>query len=824
MASNDSQDKESRPEALKVCPEMIPIDLRALACWLVWKYVEERDPETGEVDWDKPPLDARGGAGSSTNKKTWSTFDVALAAYLTGEFDGLGFALSVKAGEEGEVLIGVDLDHCRNVETGEIAPWAQEIIDRLNSYTEVSPSGEGVRIFLRGRLPKDGRKRGDFECYCTGRYVTVTGNHVGGTPRTIEGREAEMLVVHRQIWPERHEPRTRAPAREVGPTDLGDLQLVEKAKRMKNGAGARFAALWSGDTGAYSSCSEADLALCDYLAFWCGPNSHNRIDALFRQSGLFRSKWNREDYRQRTIEKALGGRSDFYEPRRRRPSQNGFHKHEGNGSAGGDEPPEAKPGVGRKRPMVLANYRVETQTTDDGKEVKVRVGLSHAQIAEDLLCLTAGWPKRVEGRLFVEEGDKLLWIDSADSLFAWTARQLPGDGDNAIQWVQGADKVSHGEFAAYLRQTVECFESVETMPHEPRMPSCYYCHPEPKGGDGKALARLLDRFEPATLIDHDLIHALFLSLIWGGPPGQRPAWLIESEDDDGKGGRGVGKSKLAQAAAKLVGGHIDARPNEDIDKLMTRLLSPAAMDRRVAFLDNVKTLRFSWADLEAIITGDIISGRCLYVGEGRRPNTLTWIITLNQASLSRDMAQRTIPIRLKRPEHDPCWEADTWSLIETERWAIIGDILAELRRPVAKLLRFSRWSAWEQSVLAHVAEPTDCQKVIEERQESIDDDKAEADHVRAAFWDELSRRRHDPDRETIWISSTEAARILGIATGEQMPTRRATTYLRTLGIPELRKSDYKGTRGWAWRGKRAQPDATLGDMNGGSFGPMRAYP
>jgi hypothetical protein len=789
-----------------------------MACWLVWRYVEERDPETGEVDWDKPPLNARGGPGSSTNRKTWSAFDVALAAYLSGKFDGLGFALCVKEGEGGEALIAVvDLDHCRDPETGEIEPWAREIITDLDSYTEVSPSGEGIRIFLRGRLPQHGRKRGNFECYCTCRYVTVTGQHVEGTPRSVESRGAELLAVHKQIWPEHHEPRPKASSREWVPTDLGDIELIEKAERMRNGAGEKFAALWSGDTSGHASASEADLALANYLAFFGGPNSAARVDALFRQSSLFRTKWNREYYRDRTIARAFEGRTEFYQPRRGRALLNGHHAN-GNGSHNGASPAPTE----TYRPTLLTNYRVETITNDDGKEVSIKVGLSHSQIADDLRRVTGGWPKRVEERLFVEEGHKLLWIESTDSLFAWIARQLPSNGDNAIQWVQGPDKVSHGEFAAYLRQTVERFESVETMPHEPKLPDCYYCHPEPKGGDGKALARLLDRFEPSTLIDHDLIHALFLSALWGGPPGQRPAWLIESEDDDGQGGRGVGKSKLAQALAKLVGGHIDARPNEDIDKLMTRMLSPAAMDRRIAFLDNVKTLRFSWADLEAIITGDIISGRCLYVGEGRRPNTLSWIITLNQASLSRDMAQRTIPVRLKRPEHDPSWEADTWALIESERWAIIGDILAELRRPVPTLSRYSRWSAWEQAVLAHVAEPSDCQKVIEERQEAIDDDKAEADHVRTAFVEELRRRRHDPDREVIWISSTDAARILGLATGEQMPTRRATTYLRTLGILELRKCDYKGSRGWSWRGKRAQPDTTMRDMNEQPFGSMRA--
>src|SRR5437016_12783758 len=95
----------------------------------------------------------------------------------------------------------------------------------------------------------------------------------------------------------------------------------------------------------------------------------------------------------------------------------------------------------------------------------------------------------------------------------------------------------------------------------------------------------------------------------------------------GGGGRGVGKSTTAQALAGVAGGHFDVRPNEDIDKIMTRLLSPLALETRVAMLDNVKTLRFSWADLEALITTDVISGRQLYDGEGRRPNTLTWVVT-----------------------------------------------------------------------------------------------------------------------------------------------------------------------------------------------------
>src|SRR5262249_50627892 len=157
------------------------------------------DPKTGEEDWDKPPLSAKGGPGSSTNPQTWSPFAEALTAYQAGGLDGLGIALERAEDDTAPGPVGVDLDHCRNPETGVIDPWAAEIIRALNSYTEVSPSGEGVRIFLLGTLPPNGRKKGDYENYQTGRYVTVTGQHLDGTPTTIEHRQAELLRVHGQV-------------------------------------------------------------------------------------------------------------------------------------------------------------------------------------------------------------------------------------------------------------------------------------------------------------------------------------------------------------------------------------------------------------------------------------------------------------------------------------------------------------------------------------------------------------------------------------------------------------------------------------------------
>jgi hypothetical protein len=392
----------TKPKALPVIPDSIPLDLRAMTCRLVWMYVEEVDPETGETDWDKPPLNARGGAGSSTNRRTWSTFDIAIDAYQRGGLDGIGMVLpAAKKDEAGTVLIGVDLDNCRDPQTGVIEQWAQQIIDTLNTYTEVSPSGTGFRLFLRGRLPPDGRKRKDFECYCWARYVTVTGQHLDGTPLTIEDREAEILAVHKKIWPEHHEPKQTSTTSSGQPVDLTDLELIEKAKRMKKGAGAKFAALWSGDTSGYASKSEADLALVNYLAFFCGPNSSARVDALFRQSGLFRSKWNRKDYRDRTIAKAFDGRTEYCQPPRGRAFLSN-HRANGNGkpheaampTAGEPVPSEViADNSDQHPPSILTNYRIEKHAGDDGKVTIVKVGMPHAHIAEELRRLTGGWPK-----------------------------------------------------------------------------------------------------------------------------------------------------------------------------------------------------------------------------------------------------------------------------------------------------------------------------------------------------------------------------------------------------------------------------------------------
>jgi hypothetical protein len=453
----------------------------------------------------------------------------------------------------------------------------------------------------------------------------------------------------------------------------------------------------------------------------------------------------------------------------------------------------------------FANFDVVTVKDDEGEAKHVWVGKTPAGIRDCLTWEVGNWPKRVGGLLFAANGSEPRWLPKVDDLFAWVGGRLR----EPVKWASGPDKVTKAEFAAYLRQEAEGYEAVEPLPHYPPLPGHYYLHPKPAGGDGKALGAFLDRFRPATPKDRELMKAAALTPFWGGPHGKRPLFLVAAEDSDACAGRGPGKSTFVHKLARVAGGHFDARPEEDFGELMHRLLTPSALSRRLALLDNVKSLRFSWADLEGLITNDVINGHRMYSGDAGRPNTLTWFITLNHANLSKDMAQRAVTITVARPEYTATWEEETNRFIEENRHAIIGDALALLSGPKARLKTFTRWGPWEAGVLACVNDPAACQKLIAERQAACDGDQEESDLVREAFVALLEGGKHDPLKDVVFVPNPEVLKTVNEATGENRSKKKLPAYLKTLAIPELRKgNDSKGHRGWRWVGAQSEPGQT----------------
>lgn len=142
----------------------IPEEMRRRRQWVAWK-LEERNGKSTKI-----PYIVAGGEGraSSTDSETWGSFEEAVQALKTGLYKGIGFVFS-----SGDPYAGIDLDGCRDPETGELEEWAAEIVRDLDGYAEVSPSGTGVHIIVRGKAPN--KKRGRVEAYSSGRFFTISG-------------------------------------------------------------------------------------------------------------------------------------------------------------------------------------------------------------------------------------------------------------------------------------------------------------------------------------------------------------------------------------------------------------------------------------------------------------------------------------------------------------------------------------------------------------------------------------------------------------------------------------------------------------------------
>jgi hypothetical protein len=367
---------------------------------------------------------------------------------------------------------------------------------------------------------------------------------------------------------------------------------------------------------------------------------------------------------------------------------------------------------------------------------------SAASITAYLLNKTGGWPRCVNDVLFLESNElKPIFLESNNQLFGAL------DGLAKIKWMHGASMITQERFFEYLRKFgAERFDAIETLPHYPSMPGTYYLHP-PINASGSAsqFEALLDFFTPATPADRELIRAAILTLFWGGPPGKRPAFRIEGPEGDPERGRGIGKTTLAIIITELSGGHVRLEEGEEFSAFITRLLSNEHGRKRAVLVDNVKRIRFSWAPLEEFITMPVISGHALFRGEGRRPNTMTVFITVNGGSLSKDLAQRVIPIRLARPTYSARWDQEVAAFIEKHRQDLISEFIRTLADERGMVSVKTRWALWEQEVLGQCSMVRECQELIGQRVELADDDANDAYEFEDLVASKLRDHTHDPD-------------------------------------------------------------------------------
>jgi hypothetical protein len=215
--------------------------------------------------------------------------------------------------------------------------------------------------------------------------------------------------------------------------------------------------------------------------------------------------------------------------------------------------------------------------------------------------------------------------------------------------------------------------------------------------------------------------------------------------------------------------------------------------------------------LEAFITAAEVSGHALYLGEGAIPNTFTVLITLNGASLSTDLAQRVVEIKLRTPEFSDDWEARVDAFINEHREAVYGDIIGFLRSPRKKIPNLTRWATREAAVLSHVDNPAKCLDLIRERRVAVDVEE-EGGIVESYFAAQLRWLRYDSDCDDVFIPNATAATWYNSATGDSCKVAGVSRALRQMFSEDRTdrivpaRTSVSRDRGFRWVGEHADVD------------------
>lgn len=273
-------------------------ELVQLRQWVNWR-IEERTNARGERKPTKVPVNARtGGNADSQAPGTWSGFELACERGRRLSL-GVGFVFA-----SSDPFFGIDLDKC--LDGGHLAPWAREVAEAFGTYPEVTPSGTGLHLIGRGTMPESGRRKGQLEVYCSGRFFTMTGRAFRSPPPTVADCQLALDALYRRLF-------TPAPSLASAPAIRWDHPSAAVSTLRDKAAQGRIrrttlALLDSTGGAGYESASEADAALAAGLigAGLTGEEAYS----LFRSSSRGQDAYARkgdahgEYYVRRTIEHA----------------------------------------------------------------------------------------------------------------------------------------------------------------------------------------------------------------------------------------------------------------------------------------------------------------------------------------------------------------------------------------------------------------------------------------------------------------------------------------------------------------------------------------
>lgn len=331
-AKSGTSTSVSQPAPIDPFPA-VPAELKKLCQWVMWK-AEMRNGKSKKI-----PKQITGENAKSNDASTWTDYQSVIEslqkdhakAYRLDDrrFDGISFVFTPN-----DLYTGIDLDNC--IVDGKLQPWVKEILDRLQgvAYIEVSPSGKGIKIWTRAKLPAKAKHKvyidtatGEaIEAYDKSRFFTVTGR---GKYAIADGQDAIDWIVAKYLKQDTPATPARPPINDT--RDIADIKQLIDNSRQRGKYHALMQGNWEGQ--GYGSHSEADIGLISLLCFWTQDTRH--LDAIFRQSGLYRPKWDeihRGDgatYGEMTIEAALSQSRETYtppQPKTRRRRRDSFYE------------------------------------------------------------------------------------------------------------------------------------------------------------------------------------------------------------------------------------------------------------------------------------------------------------------------------------------------------------------------------------------------------------------------------------------------------------------------------------------------------------------
>lgn len=281
----------------------LPKQLKEDAHFVLWKYEVRNGKKT------KVPYQTNGFKANPSDIRTFTTFKNVTDEVMN--YDGIGIGAFNN-------FAMIDIDHC--IENGKLSELANDIIDLLKSYTEISPSGNGIRIVFKTTKTYDKTKyyinnsKIGLEVYVSGvtkKFCTITGNSANNLDVCERTQELGILLDKYMLRP--------MPQKSINTTTaisyLTDESVISKALSSKQGS--KFERLWNGEIPTDKTHSDADMSLTTILAFWCGGDI-TQMDRLFRQSSLMRDKWDRPQsgstYGQITLQKAISTTTEYYKP------------------------------------------------------------------------------------------------------------------------------------------------------------------------------------------------------------------------------------------------------------------------------------------------------------------------------------------------------------------------------------------------------------------------------------------------------------------------------------------------------------------------------